>query len=323
MNTDWKNFLLTQQAQISNDDEVIFQFEPNDLYLHPITHLAVLRMAGADAANFLQGQTTCQVNDVSDNHSCLGALCNPKGKVISTFILLKDADAFLMILPKTLLSSIKERLHKYLLRAKVTLDDQIDDWCLIGLSSFQPESEQPFSLKRTPGSLAISYQQRQLVLVNPDNAQTIWQEHLKAGYKPVSSSLWRYLDICSGLPWLDAATTEQFIPQMLNLDKLGAISFNKGCYTGQEIVARAHYLGQVKRSMFVAYGQRSVPPDTYSDLFDRHDINDQPVGKVLAAQCWQNDCRMLVVLPTAQADSYQLCLAGEHQSEISLSAALS
>ncbi len=136
MNPNWKKFLLTENATFENDNDIVFPSleHESDQRIYPIAHLGVLTVAGKDAAKFLQGQITCNINDITETKSSLGAICNPKGRAITTFLLVKNIDAFLMILPKELLVSVKKRLQMYILRSDVTLTDCSDDFCLIGLS---------------------------------------------------------------------------------------------------------------------------------------------------------------------------------------------
>ncbi len=183
-----------------------------------MSKLSALAIIGSDAATFLQGQTTCDIH--TDK---LGAFCNPKGRVISTFVLLKIENGFLIMLPKSLLATIQKNLQRYKLRAKVEITE-----------TDLPECHFP-----------------------------------------------------ENMPWLCPETSEQFIPQWLNLDILGGISFTKGCYTGQEIVARTHYLGDVKRRLFLAYCE------TQSDITPNCAIFDESgatVGNVLTAQNGRVQC---------------------------------
>lgn len=179
--------------------------------------LGALAIMGDDAAIFLQGQMTCNINDACENKANLGAFCNPKGRVISTFVLLKKGNNFIVILPQSLLVTTQERLQRYKLRAKVEI-----------IETDLPEFDEP-----------------------------------------------------ENIPWLSPETSEQFIPQWLNLDTLGGISFTKGCYTGQEIVARTHYLGEVKRRLFLAHCEtdEKIEPNR----FILNEIG-KTVGSVLNAQ---------------------------------------
>ncbi len=185
-----------------------------------LTPLGILSIFGEDAASFLQGQTTCDVNDLVENKGICGAFCNPKGRVISTFYLIKSENNFLCILPYSLLERLQERLKRYKLRAKVDICEN-----QLNVNAF---------------------------------------------------------DLPKNLPWLTHETSEEFLPQWLNLDKLGGISFTKGCYTGQEIVARTHYLGEVKRRLFFATYENNTTIITSNTAII--DPNDVTVGHVLNAQ---------------------------------------
>lgn len=318
MNPDWKDFLQAESALFDNDADIVFppSEHEGDKRIYPIAHLGVLTVAGSDAAQFLQGQITCNINDITDIKSSLGALCNAKGRAICTFLLVKNNDAFLLILPEELLAAVKKRLQMYVLRAKVSLTDSSDQWCLIGedaaLSDDAPEHR--FATARRE-HIGVDFHRRCLNIVEVDKAQKFWSERLNMGFRPEDSAQWRYLDIMSGIPWLTAATSEEFIPQMLNLDKLGGISFTKGCYTGQEIVARTHYLGKTKREMFVAECAIAIPPEPNSAIID--DM-DHSIGKILCAQNRNKGCKMLIVLQVSDTHTYNLRLNNQCHDKITL-----
>ncbi len=321
MNPDWKKFLLAERAIFNNDTDIVFPLSEHegDKSIYPIAHLGVLTIAGADAAKLLQGQITCNINDISDIKSSLGAICNPKGRAITTFLLVKNADDFLMILPRELLASVKKRLQMYVLRADVSLTDSSDEWCLIGLSdgAAHPAEAVDFATSRQK-NIIVNLQSRSLIMAVADHAQTFWSEQVELGFQPEDSAQWRYLDILSGIPWLTVATSEEFIPQMLNLDKLGGISFNKGCYTGQEIVARTHYLGKAKREMFLAECDVLVSPEPNTIIVDHSTGTEQSLGKVLYAQSRHNRCKMLIVLHRSDTGMYQLRLKNDNQDKVTL-----
>lgn len=322
MNPNWKNFLLTENAIFNNDTDIVFPSSGHEgnKRIYPIAHLGVVTVAGIDAAKFLQGQITCNINDITDIKSSLGAICNPKGRAITTFLLVKNANAFLMILPQELLASVKKRLQMYVLRSAVTLTDSSDELCLIGCDSGLQSDDDPehcFATSRQE-NIIVNFQSRSLIIARADHAQTFWSEQLKLGFQPEDSAQWRYLDIISGVPWLTAATSEEFIPQMLNLDKLGGISFNKGCYTGQEIVARTHYLGKAKREMFLAECDTLVSPEPNSIIIDDSTGMEQSIGKVLYAQNRRNSCKMLIVLQVSDTNTYNLRLKDYNQDKITL-----
>ena len=330
MNQNWKNFLLSQNATFKNDTHITFpaMSDYNDKTIYPIAHLTVLTISGKDAAKLLQGQITCNVNDVTGIKSSLGALCNPKGRAITTFLLIKTGDTFLMVLPEELLESVKKRLQMYILRSDVTLTDSSDQLCLIGLCYPATQTEPLFATTQNDLiSVNLSAtQNRQLVIAETDKAIALWSDRLgNQGFQPENSDQWRYLDILAGMPWLTTETSEEFIPQMLNLDILGGISFNKGCYTGQEIVARTHYLGKTKRAMFLAECDTPSTPLPNSIIIDDGTGTEHAVGSVLLAQRShaeheneESSCKLLIVLQVYDSDTYSLKLKDYDHNKITL-----
>jgi folate-binding protein YgfZ len=311
MNPNWKNFLLSQLAQFSGDTTITFapSLAHNDKVLCPVLHLGVLTVSGADAGRLLQGQISCDVHELTETKSSLGALCNPKGRVITTFLLIKKADVFLMILPNALLEVVKKRLQMYVLRSAVSITDSSEHYCLLGLSSSALATEAFLHTTQRQDLISIQFsatQNRQLVIAETEMAIASWSEQLEIGYQTENSEYWRYLDLLDGIPWLSDETSEEFIPQMLNLEQLGGISFTKGCYTGQEIVARTHYLGKAKRALFLAESELPKAPLPNDIIIDDTTDDAQPIGRVLQAQYsgarYQSEydlCKLLLVLPVA------------------------
>jgi len=356
MNPNWKDFLRSEQACFETDTQISFPAvtDQHNQRIYPLAHLAVLTVSGKDAASFLQGQITCNIHDLSEIKSSMGALCNPKGRAIATFLLIKTGSAFLMVLPVELLQTVKKRLSLYILRSDVVLTDSSDELCLIGLSTTAPVHRPPFSGGVAPcapegippaslqssapesatGALFSTSQQdvitvylghRRLIAASPEQAVALWTERTRHGYQPANSAHWRYLDIVSGLPWLTTETSEAFIPQTLNLDKLGGISFNKGCYTGQEVIARMHYLGKAKKAMFLAECSTPDIPAPNSIIIDDNLINDsapsgaepeQTAGRVLLAERQGASCKLLIVIQISDTGAYRLRLADQHKLTI-------
>jgi tRNA-modifying protein YgfZ len=322
MNTNWKSFLLSQQATV-NDGKIAFAGtkDTSGKRIYALPHLAVLSVAGSDAAKLLQGQVTCNVHEITETKSSLAAICNPKGRAIATFFLAKQADTFLLVLPVELLETVKKKLQMYVLRADVKITDSSGELCLLGLYEPEqaiqptvPEIQQNLISVNIPVSLG-----RKLLMINVDDAMQFWTEQVDYNdFSKADSDEWRYLDLIAGLPWLSLATSEEFVPQMLNLDKLGGISFNKGCYTGQEIVARTHYLGKTKREMVLAECQVSVPPEPNSNILNRDSEGQEVVGKVLQAMLDGSGCTMQVVLQIADPAYNNLGLPDDNQAQLKL-----
>ncbi|MGZ8959344.1 MAG: CAF17-like 4Fe-4S cluster assembly/insertion protein YgfZ [Methylosarcina sp.] len=309
MNQNWTQFLLSQQAVFTKNNHIIFTPEiitQGGKQIYPVPHLAVLKVTGKDAAKLLQGQMTCNVNDITETQGSLGAFCNPKGRAIATFLLIKSREGFLLVLPVELLQTVKSRLQKYVLRSDAAITEGSDEFCLIGLrqeDALTGSSGPLFSTHRQEVvSINLSLDQnRSLILAEADQAAEFWSQKVQQeNFQPTNSERWRYLDLVSGLPWLGAATSEEFIPQMLNLDKLGGISFNKGCYTGQEIVARTHYLGKVKRTLFLAECDSTEAPEPSSIIVDNAADPAQSAGNIVDAIVNGDRCKAQVVLQLAE-----------------------
>lgn len=195
--------------------------------------LATLAFRGADAAKFLQGQLSADVEALKPGTNAFASLNNPQGRVIALLGLERTAaDEILAVLPSSQLESVMQRLRKFVFRAKVTIADASAEWRVVGSDT---------DIESLP---AIRHGSRRWLLVP---AAKLPEIELRNDAQ--SRNRWALADIAEGLPQLEPATSEKFVAQMLNLDVLGAISFTKGCYTGQEVIARAHYRGRVKRRL--------------------------------------------------------------------------
>ncbi len=189
--------------------------------------LGVLAFRGPDAARFLQGQVSADVEKLAPASSTLAGLHNPQGRVIALLALLRASpEEILAVLPAELVETVATRLRKYVLRAKVRIEEE-NSWRVLGTTS--PDRARP----------SIDWGGRRVELVTDSTGIG----------ESITRAQWERLDIAAGIPQVYAATSESFVAQMLNLDLLGAIAFDKGCYTGQEVVARAHYRGRVKRRL--------------------------------------------------------------------------
>ena len=217
-----------------------------DAQILPVPYLGALRVQGTEAQAFLANLLSCEG---PDEMSRRGALCSAKGRMITMFNVAPDPDGgYLLTLPRELLESARNRLAMYVLRAKVTIDELPAQRVLVGVSGALDESA-----AGALASLGVLHR-------HPDaqgryyghfdhDALASWFAAQHSVPATATAHYWRLMDIREGLPSVWAATTEQFIPQMTNLDLLGGVSFTKGCYPGQEIVARMRYLGQIKRRM--------------------------------------------------------------------------
>jgi folate-binding protein YgfZ len=206
--------------------------------------LGVLAFRGADAVRFLQGQLSADVEKLGVGASTLAGLHNPQGRVIALLAILRTApDEVLAVLPRQLCTTVEQRLRKYILRAKVKIEDLTNSLTVLGSSSGA----------QLPDIARLPWGDRWLLLVPAERREEFAHER-------GSEDDWKRADVAAGLPQVYPATSEIFVAQMLNLDLLGGIAFDKGCYTGQEIIARAHYRGRVKRRLQRWHGTGNYVP---------------------------------------------------------------
>ncbi len=242
---------------------------------------SIITFSGVDASTFLQGQVTCDVLNIPEESSLLGALCNPKGRVISTFQLARNNDDYLMVLPNVMCDIVIKHLSKFIFRSKVSLQDSSDKFNIFGCTEkLSKEAEQALTptikipLAHKPNLTLFIYPEACLESIQLSDHVQIEEEFEK----------WQQILTNACYPELSPATTELFIPQMLNLDQLDGISFKKGCYTGQEIIARLHYKGSVKRRLVSYKCTQEYRPG--SDIYQ---LNlDNSIGAILSAHTEDN-----------------------------------
>lgn len=223
-----------------------------------LEHLALLRVAGADRDAFLQGQLSSDIAALTPERAQLTSFNSPKGRVLAVMQLVRHGDTILMLLPASIAGAVRQRIALYILRSKAVVEEAAGLRCF-GLAgpdaagrvaaltgAAPPGGDWGVAAGngrvawRVPGPVA------RLVVAGPGDAiESAWGEC--ADFAGADDAYWRLQDVLAGLPEITPATQDAFVAQMLRLDELGAISFNKGCYTGQEVIARAHYRGRVKR----------------------------------------------------------------------------
>ena len=304
MQTQWLSFLQSQSLKEQLPESTLSG-------VSALQHLVVLTVSGTDAASFLQGQTTCDIKALVDSESKLGAYCNAKGRTISTFIIIKLQETYQLILTVDLLDTVRKKLQMYVLRADVQLTDLSEQLCIIGAHNTELTAQA--NLYSYP-QLANSY----LFIAEPEQAQQYCTElQTKHSALLVDANTWLNVDIQAGIPWLYADTSEKFVPQMLNLDKLEAISFTKGCYTGQEIVARTHYLGQNKRAMYRANCITKANIDKGCSVSDP-EVSEADLGSVILSAHSNNSTQLLLVLKDQAMTAKNLQLNNQNHDKIIL-----
>lgn len=287
--------------------------------------LGLIAATGDDAKHFLHNQLTNDVEHLDASQARLAGYCSPKGRLLATFVMWQSAEAVMLQLPRDTQAAVQKRLQMFVLRAKVKLTDVTDSHAVLGISGaaggavlaqwFPLLPAGPWSVAQGDAGVLIRMADVQGVprwqwITSPERAMQAWPQ-LAAALPLRDAAAWRLQDIHAGVPHVVQATQEQFVPQMINFEILGGVNFRKGCYPGQEIVARSQYLGKLKRRMFVAAvdadaAMASLQPA--AEVFSSEDP-DQPAGQIVniepaGAGTWH----CLISLKTAAAESGTLHL---------------
>lgn len=267
-----------------------------------LTSLGVILAEGPEARSFLQGQLTADLDRLGPTNMLLAAVNSPQGRVQAVVRLVQRPDAIAMILPSSMVDSTVARLRKYTLRAKVTLHSGNERLVAHAvLRSAIPVSAglaAPIDHGLHDGVSYLSW------IPASDHVVALAPPNIASHGDPAFEAAWRLTEIRAGLPQVYAQTHEAFVAQMLNLDLIDGISFDKGCYTGQEIIARTHFRGAIKRRMFL-FAASSAPPAPGTRILHA----DQHAGEVVDAASSGEGCELLAVVSLAQRDQ-QLTVEG-------------
>ena len=276
----------------------------------PLSHEGILAVRGSDASKFLQGQLTCNLSYLNDHTASLGARCTPKGRMQSSFRIVHHADGFLLAMAQGLLDAQMEDLKKYAVFSKAKLTDETAEWARFGLEGGDAVlGEWGWEL---PGeaNAVVRGEQGFAIRVSPNRAElwvpgtqaTTVQAQLQARLPCKDLNAWLLGQVRAGIGQVLEPTRELFIPQMLNLQAVGGVSFKKGCYTGQEIVARMQYLGKLKRRLYRLKLDADAAPAPGTPLFSP--VHASAVGEiVLGAVAQAGSVEVLAVLQADAAEA--------------------
>lgn len=270
-----------------------------------LAHWGVLRARGADAARFLHSQLTADMLQLGNERAVPAGFCSAKGRLQASFVVWStNADEFLLACAADLLAPTLKRLSMFVLRAKCKLDDASGELPLFGLAGESAASR----LGDAPVWARLHVPEGTLIRL-PDAAglKRALLVGAAASDAPVlDPDAWRWLEVSSGVPLIEAATVDQFVPQMVNLELVGGVDFKKGCYPGQEVVARSQYRGTLKRRMFLF----DTPAAAHAgqEIFHSADPG-QPAGLVAnAAPSPEGGARLLAEVKLAALDAGALHL---------------
>ena len=267
MNSSWQEFFGASGARIDNGLIANFGNLHAELVaardatiISPLTHLGMIECAGDDAKDFLHNQVTSDINHLGTSSAQHSAWCTAKGRMLASFLMYRNGPDYRALLSSDLLAATQKRLQMFVLRSKVKIADLSADHEFIGLSGPQAEAaltnvDLPAPAKPletapfADGTIVRLENARFIIIVSVEAAAELWKK-LAASARPVGTPVWQWLDIQAGIVLITEPTKEAFVPQMANFDKIGGVSFHKGCYPGQEIVARTQYLGKIKRHLY-------------------------------------------------------------------------
>lgn len=282
---------------------------PTHLFV-PLTDQSLIRASGEEAAQFLHNLLTNDITHLAPGGVRHAALCTPKGRMTASFLIWREGDDYILQLSADILPSILKKLSMYILRSKVKLADLSAERTLIGLTTSDgPQADAlfgklaPMAAAPFEGGTVVRLDDWRFVIAVPAANAATAQAKLTALGRRADLAAWHLAEITAGIPRVVAATQEMFTPQMLNYEHaaVGGVSFQKGCYPGQEVVARTHYLGKVKRRMYRVKLDQEFAPG--ADVFTP-EAGDQHCGAVvLTAPSPNSGFESLLVVQSSGAES--------------------
>ena len=299
MNPHWRSFLESTEGVFDSDSTELLNFgdatgellaAKQQTVVVPLTHLGLIEATGDEAKAFLHSQFTSDINHLADGQAQHAGWCSAKGRMQASFVVWRHGERYLLALAADLQDATQKRLQMFVLRAKVKLAAQTDSTVMLGLSGPQatealadaglPCPTDAMSAAETNGCAVIRLDASRFMIVAPESAMAALWQKLSVKARPAGLPAWRWLDIQSAFPLVTLATKEEFVPQMADFEKIGGVSFHKGCYPGQEIVARTQYLGKVKRHLFRLSSAQALKA---GDVLHSPDNPDQSCGMVMTA----------------------------------------
>ena len=285
---------------------------------------ALLHISGPDSLTFLQGQTTCDTQEVGGARATQGLYCTPQGRVVCDFLLLQLEDGhFAMRMRRDIREHAASVFGKYIVFSKAQLDATNDEWRVVAVWGEAAAATLEKALGVKPAARHEAVTAGSCIAVQLDDSGHAFEcygrdveallEVLSEAAQPCEESAWQRMQILAGIPRIEAATIEMFVPQVLNYDLTGHISFTKGCYTGQEVVARLHYRGKSKRRTFLAQpGEAAGAGDPVFSV-----DGAQSIGNVV--NCAVGEPRLALVSATLEAPQLELHLHSAEGPPVSLS----
>lgn len=321
----WRDVLAATHAKIGEDGVPRFPeagaSSAEGCRLFDLSHLGLIAVRGDDAPDFLQGQLSNDIRELSGTHVHWSSHCSQKGRMLASFLVMRADDTFYLQLPAQRLPDLMKRLRMFVLRSRVTLEDASDELARIGLSGDcapgllaargLPAPGQENGLALTDGLAVIRLSgpvPRFEIIGPPASMRGHWEAFGETAIRSNADG-WTLLDIRAGIPTVYNQTADAFVPQMANMQLIDGVSFNKGCYTGQEVVARMQYLGKLKRRMYLGEVASEVAPQPGDALVSASSASQQGSGWVVcASRTGERRYELLAVVEINAAESGEVRL---------------
>ncbi len=322
--TAWTDFLASRGASLENGAVSGFGDPAAELaaaraqtVVADLSYYGLIGFSGEEAQTFLHGQITNDLRGLRENAAVFAGYLSPKGRMLANFLVMKRREDVLVMLPEALRESIQKRLSMFILRSKVKARDAGGEWVRLGVNG--PDATvlvaETLGVAAPEGMMAMAHGEQGFALrlgdgrfdlfIAPDAAPAAW-EKLAARARPVGASAWDWLMVQAGVPVVLPQTQDHFVPQMANMEILGGVSFNKGCYPGQEIVARSQYLGKVKRRLHLAHLDAEARPGDELFAPDPADQSAGLIANVAPAPEGGWDVLAVVLNPSVEAGDVRL-----------------
>ncbi|MGI2152724.1 tRNA-modifying protein YgfZ [Shewanella oncorhynchi] len=294
------------------------------LMLANLSHLGLIKVVGEQGRSFIHGQVTTDISSLATDQWRWGAHCDPKGKMLASFRTFAIQDALFMLMPKDAIEVDLPQLQKYAVFSKATLSNASAEWTLLGVAGEQASQfvnkhfgdiQQELTLIENGAILKDA--ERFILVLTPDTAAALVAQSELSVF---DASAWQALEIAAGYPNLAASHASQYVPQMCNLQAVYGISFNKGCYMGQETIARMKYRGGNKRALYILRGHTNLQINLASGLEIAMEDSFRRGGQIIEFVQRGNQVLLTAVLPNDTANDTQLRFADDEQSHLTIQA---
>lgn len=292
------------------------------LMLANLSHMGLIKVVGEQGRSFIHGQVTTDISSLATDQWRWGAHCDPKGKMLASFRTFAIQDALFMLMPKDAIEVDLPQLQKYAVFSKATLSNASGEWTLLGVAGEQASQfvKQHFGdiqqeLTLIENGAILKDADRFILVLQPEAANTLVAEHTV-----FDATAWQALEIAAGYPNLAASHANQYVPQMCNLQAVNGISFNKGCYMGQETVARMKYRGGNKRALYILHGTTSLTVDLETSLEIAMEDGYRKGGQIIEFVQRGNQVLLTAVLANDTENDAKLRFADDEQSSLTIQA---